>query len=186
MNRINSLLNQLKYRCRKTKFGLRGLKKINDDFIDLHISVDRVFDASTNQSYPVTEALFRKAKTLKASGYHDENRKMVIRTPVISLEELILLKLMTEGRDKDTTDIVSLLMDQAENINSNGLAVQAERVKLVEHLIRRISSFLTEIRDGEMKKIWEGMTGRRLQWKQEREIARFLKNLYQMLKTERR
>ncbi|MBI4713375.1 MAG: hypothetical protein HY762_08780 [Planctomycetes bacterium] len=186
LNRITSLLSQLKYRCKRTGFGLRGLKKINDDFIDLHISIDRVFDASTNQSYPATMALFRKAKTLKASGYYEENRKMSVKIPVISLEELLLLKLMTEGRDKDTTDIVSLLIDQAKSVNLKNLLTQVGQAKLAGHFIHRISSVLVDVREGLVKKTWEGMTGSRLQWKQEREIVRFMKELYQKLRTERR
>lgn len=182
LNKLIPLLKNLGYQHQKTQFGISGIKKINDGFIDLHISVDKVYDVSTDSSYPVSKNCIKKAKICKINGYYEENRNLNVSVSVISIEELLILKLMTRGREKDITDIVSLLTDKMQEIKVSQIADCCRKAGLEEHITSRSREFIIDIRNGEVKKIWENLTGRRLAWKTEQEMAKFLKKLLDFLK----
>jgi len=62
LGNLKALLKFLGYSSRDTEFGVAGSKKFNEGFIDMHISVGRIFDMSTGLTYPVTANLFFNAK----------------------------------------------------------------------------------------------------------------------------
>ena len=75
MGKLRGLLNGLGYSIRNTEFGIAGTKRLNgddDNFIDLHISVGKVHDISTNNDFPVDYSLFKKAKRLEVKGFYSE------------------------------------------------------------------------------------------------------------------
>ena len=47
IGRLKGLLSGLGYSIRDTEFGIAGSKRVNKDFIDLHISVGKIHDIST-------------------------------------------------------------------------------------------------------------------------------------------
>jgi len=67
IGKLKGLLSSLGYSTRDTEFGLAGSKRLNQEFIDLHISVGKIHDVSTNKDYPVNSTLFKEAKRLNES-----------------------------------------------------------------------------------------------------------------------
>ncbi len=47
LGKLKGLLKSLGYAIRDTEFGIAGKKKLNGGFIDLHISVGKIYDLST-------------------------------------------------------------------------------------------------------------------------------------------
>ena len=123
IGRLKGLLSSLGYSIRDTEFGIAGSKRVNKDFIDLHISVGKIHDISTGNDYPVDLTLFKNAKRLKVTGYYS---KTSLKVPVVDLDTLLLLKLMPVGRQKDVVDILSLLLDKGDEINLTLLAERSE------------------------------------------------------------
>ena len=171
-----ALLKDLSYEVGKTEFGLAGKRKFNDDFIDLHISTGGVFDISTKKTYSVDEETFKRSKLLEISGFFKET-EVKVKAHVISLEELLILKLMTKRRDKDMVDIISLAIDREKEINHKLFVENCSKRSLNRHIRDNILSLIGVIRSGEMKKVWLSMTGRRLMRKTEIEIVRLLRTL---------
>lgn len=63
--KFKSLLRDLGYTFRDTEFGIAGSKPFNEGFIDIHVSVGKIFDMSTGLTYPVSQKLFSNAKEFK-------------------------------------------------------------------------------------------------------------------------
>jgi hypothetical protein len=99
LGKLTGLLKGLGYVVRDTEFGIAGKKKLNSAFIDLHISVGRIYDISTGKEYPVDASIFKNAKRLIVRGYL--SRATSLKATVVELEALVILKMMPVGRDKD-------------------------------------------------------------------------------------
>src|SRR3990170_8869523 len=80
VGRLKGLLKNLGYSIRDIEFGLAGSKQLNKGFIDLHISVGRIYDASTGKEYPVNSSLFKNAKRLTVKGFI--SRTSSLKAPV--------------------------------------------------------------------------------------------------------
>lgn len=180
MGGLTALLKNFGYIVRKTEFGLTGRRKINRHFIDLHISVGEIYDVLTGKRYPVNEETFDNAEFLEISGYHKET-KTKVKAHVISLEELLILKLMTRKRDKDIVDIIALLIDRGDKIKTYNFVKNVQRVNLSRHVRDSLLSLIGQIRTRDVGKIWFSITGRRLMRKTEHEITKRLRNLEEKL-----
>lgn len=176
IGKLIALLKNLGYEVRKTEFGLVGKRKFNNDFIDLHISTGGIFDISTNKTYLVNEKTLKRSKLLEISGFFKETETKV-KAYIISLEELIILKLMTKRRDKDIVDTIALLIDRGKEIDLRFFAENCSKRNLNRHIRDNILSLIGVIRRGEMKRVWLSITGRRLMRRTETEIVRLLRSL---------
>lgn len=105
-------MEYLGYGYRETEFGIARSKKFDEGFIDIHISVGKILDISTGLSIPVTDELFDEAHEILVEGYYDESKQFASKNPVVSLETLLLLKLVPVRREKDAMDIMALLIDR--------------------------------------------------------------------------
>jgi hypothetical protein len=179
VGKLKGLLKSLDYSVRDTEFGIAGSKRLNGDFIDLHISVGRIFDISTGKEYPVDSSLFKNAKLLNVRGYVS---KATSKAAVVDLDTLIVLKTMPVGRNKDAVDLLSLLRDQRKEIDLNVLMQRAEDAKLTEHLLGRIRDYAKRLRDDELGKVWFDVTATRLPHTEKREIAKFFAKLAELLR----
>jgi hypothetical protein len=177
MGTLRGLLKEFGYDVHSTQFGLKGRKKLNGGSINLDISIEEVFDVSTQKKYTSSRSTFLDSKMLEVGGRTKETENMKVKARVISLEELFLLKLMTKGRDKDTVDVISLLMDKSGEVNVNKFAEHCSRAGLKEHIRGQILNFIGLVRRGDARKIWFTITGKRLMLKTEAEIIRFLRML---------
>ena len=180
VGKLKGLLKSLDYSVRDTEFGIAGSKRLNGGFIDLHISVGRIFDISTGKEYPVDSSLFKNAKLLTVRGY--VSKATSLKAAVVDLDTLIVLKTMPVGRNKDAVDLLSLLRDQRKEIDLNVLVQRAEDAKLTEHLLGRIRDYAKRLRDDELDKVWFDMTATRLPHTEKREIGKFFAKLAELLR----
>ena len=180
VGKLKGLLKSLDYSVRDTEFGIAGSKRLNGGFIDLHISVGRIFDISTGKEYPVDSSLFKNAKLLTVRGY--VSKATSLKAAVVDLDTLIVLKTMPVGRNKDAVDLLSLLRDQRKEIHLNVLVQRAEDAKLTEHLLGRIRDYAKRLRDDELDKVWFDVTAARLPHTEKREIAKFFAKLAELLR----
>ncbi len=182
--KFRGLLNDLGYSTRKTDFGIAGTKRIgigdNNSFVDLHISVGKVHDISTNNYFPIDPSLFKKAKGREVRGFY--SKSTVIRAPVVDLETILILKLIPVGRDKDEVDLISLVTDRSKDVDLELMGKIAKEANLGLHILDRTRYYATRIRRGELERIWTGMTGARLSFVQKRELLRFLASLADQLR----
>ena len=177
---LKGLLKSLGYSIRDTEFGLAGSKRLNRGFIDLHISVGRIYDLSTGKEYPIDSSLFKNAKRSTVKGYVSKTSSL--EALVVDLETLIVLKTMTVGRDKDTVDLLSLFRDKRDDIDIALVAERAKAAGLVEHLLQRIRDYARRLRDGELDQVWANATATRLPNTEKREIGRLLSKLAELLR----
>lgn len=179
IGRLKGLLSSLGYSIRDTEFGIAGSKRVNKDFIDLHISVGKIHDISTGNDYPVDLTLFKNAKRLKVKGYYS---KTSLKAPVVDLDTLLLLKLMPVGRQKDVIDMLSLLLDKGDEINLMLLAERSEATGLRSHLLNQAREYARRLREGELDTIWFDVTASRLPHAEKRQIAKFFAKLVGFLR----
>ncbi len=177
MGHLRGLLKGLGYDVGTTEFGLKGTKKLNGGFINLDISVGEVLDISTQKRYPVSEATFQHAESMEVTGRTAKNRNIRVMACVISLEELLLLKLMTRKRSKDIVDVISLILDKSGDISMPEFVACCKRAGLGVHMRGSILNFIGMIRTGEAGKIWFKTTGNKLTQKTGTEIVRYLQAL---------
>lgn len=175
LGKLKGLLKSLDYSIRDTEFGIAGAKKLNGGFIDLHMSVGKIYDMSTGKEYPVDSSFFKNAKRLTVRGYNSKNT--AVKASVAELETLIVLKTMPIRRGKDAVDLLSLLRDKRHELNLPTLAQRAKSAGLTAHLLERIRDYAKRLRDGELDKLWFEMTGTRLPFTEKREIGRFFSEL---------
>lgn len=180
VGRLKGLLKNLGYSIRDTEFGLAGSKQLNKGFIDLHISVGRIYDASTGKEYPVNSSLFKNAKRLTVKGFI--SRTSSLKAPVVDLETLIVLKTMTVGRNKDTIDLLSLFRDRRDDIDITLVAERAKAADLVEHLLDRIRDYARRLREGELDEVWFNVTATRLPHTEKREMRSFFSKLAELFR----
>ncbi len=171
--RFTGLLNGLKYKVKKTKFGITGTKKIDGGDIKLHISIGQVYDESTGNTYPVTDDTFKKSKTLEVSGFY-ERRSLKFMVLVVSIEELIILKLMMKAREKDVVDLIGLFKDKMEEINVKTFADSCRSARVDEHISSQILNFIGIIRKGDAARYWFKLTGSRLDTKTQTRTLGFI------------
>jgi len=180
LGRLKGLLKSLSYSIRDTEFGLAGSKHLNKGFIDLHISVGRIYDVSTGKEYPVDSSLFKNAKHLTVKGYISKTSSL--KAPVVDLETLIVLKTMTVGRDKDTMDLLSLFRDRRDDIDKSLVAERAKAADLVEHLLDRIRDYARRLREDELDEVWFNVTATRLPHTEKREIGSLFSKLAELFR----
>ena len=178
---LTGLLKSLGYGVREKDFMLAGKKRLNGGFVDMHISVGDVFDVSTNTRYPITDQVFDDSQVLDISGYHDEARKIKVKAPVVSLEDLMILKLMTRGRDKDEVDLISLLTDRWGDLDPAKMAGKCRGAGLSKHIREGALNLMALIRSGRARKTWLSWTGQALMRKTETELIRHLRQMEETL-----
>lgn len=181
--KFKSLLRDLGYTFRDTEFGIAGSKPFNEGFIDIHVSVGKIFDMSTGFTYPVSEKLFIDAKELKIAGYYEASKQLACSAPVIDLENLLLLKLIPIRREKDAVDVLALLLDKKEEINVVNLVNKIkENIALRKHIISQLRGYADFVRKGEAEKLWFNITGSRITAAERREILKFIRKMADALR----
>lgn len=169
-------MKDLDYEIRETEFGLAASKKFDSDFIDVHISVGKIYDTSTEHSYPITTQMFEEKNSLLVRSRYDENREFDTTAPIVNLNTLLILKMIPKGRpEKDSIDIISLILDQREIIDITEIVKKCKKSGLVDHIRSQIQEFATKVNSGEMDRVWSQVTGTTLSGVQRRTIQKFLK-----------
>jgi predicted nucleotidyltransferase len=180
LGKLKGLLKGRGYAIRDTEFGIAGKKKLDGGFIDLHISVGKIYDISTDKEYPVDSSFFKNARRLTVRGYI--SKATSLKAAVVELETLIVLKTMPIRRDKDAVDLISLLRDRRKELNLETLAERAESSGLTSHMLDRIRDYAKRLRENDLDRVWFGMTATRLPFTEKREIAKVFSNLANLLR----
>lgn len=181
---VLAFLKSLKYGTRDTEFGIAARKRFDSDFVDVHISVGKIYDISTGLHYPITKELFNESKTMEVKPKFEVNREFATKAPVVDLNTLIILKLIPKGRpEKDGIDMVSLLLDRIQNIDINAVVKKADKAGLIDHMLSQIQDFAMKLRNGETVRIWSRVTGTSLTGVQVRSIQKFLRQFDKSLRS---
>jgi len=178
-----ALFKELRYKLRDTSFGLAASKKFDSDFIDIHISVGKIFDMSSGLSYPITKELFDESKVLRVGTRYSANKKFETDVPIINLNTLYILKSMPKGRpEKDSIDIVSLILDQKDAMKFCDIVTKCENAKLIDHILEQLKNLAQGINNGDMTKIWNTVTGVKFTGVQKIITQKFLRELDKKLR----
>jgi len=156
---LRGVFELLKYGFEQTDFGVKGSKKINRESIELHISVDKVIDWSTNLEYKLPEDIFTKANRMNLKASLEENKDLKVSVTVAPIEDVLVMKLMTE-RTRDHFDAVAVILDSFEKVNVQRFWANSGQSNLNQHVKKRLNSFLADLKKGLVKKLWKEFTGR--------------------------
>lgn len=173
---LRGVFELLKYGFDQTEFGVKGSKKINHESIDLHISVDKVIDWSTNLEYRLPKDFFSNAKEISIKPYFEENTSVKTSVMVAPIDDVLVMKLMTE-RSRDHFDAMALILDSFGKINVKRFWANAKYSDLEEHINKRLNSLLADLKKGLAKKMWKEFTGRVLIREQEVMLKKRINNL---------
>lgn len=173
-----ALLKSLGYELRDTEFGLAATKSFDSDFIDVHISVGKIYDISSGLSYPITNEFFEEGKIRLVGTRYEANKPYEADAPIVNLNTLMILKTMPQGRpEKDAIDIVSLIFDQHQELDMDDIAVKCNDANLTDHILSQLQDFAKRLNNGEMLKTWSAVTGTALTGVQQKTVRQFIKEL---------
>ena len=94
---------------------MKGSKKVNKNSIELHVSVDKVIDWSTGREYKLPEDIFARADSVIVKASLEENMGLEVCVKVAPVEDVVIMKLMTE-RPRDRFDAIAVILDSLPNI----------------------------------------------------------------------
>ena len=166
---LRGVFDLLGYGFEKTEFGVKGSKKINTTSIELHISVDKVIDWSTGMEYKLPEDIFAKANKIDVKAALEENKGLEVSVKVAPVEDVVILKLMTE-RLRDHFDAIAVILDSFEKLNLSRFTEICKQNNLYQHIRKRLESILADIKKGLTKKLWREFTRRQFIRQQEVEL----------------
>ncbi len=130
--------------------GVKATKRVSNTTIEIHISVERLWDMTSNQTYTLspdsTEVPIDDAGTLLA--------------PVVCAEDLLILKLMPL-RDRDMSDIIALLLDVSP-IDAPKFWENCERTDNTHHIAAQLTRLASALRSGDFRQAWEEFYDERL------------------------
>jgi len=156
---LRGIFDLLKYTFETTDFGVKGSRKINTESIELHISVDKVIDWSTGLEYVLAEDIFAKSNEMNIRPYFEENAEIEISVKVVPIEDILIMKLMTE-RTRDHFDAIAMILEAFTKLDINRFWTNSKLSDLDQHVKGRLISFLADIKKGLIRKIWKEFTGR--------------------------
>lgn len=173
-----ALLKSLGYALRDTEFGLAATKSFGTDFIDVHISVGKIYDISSGLSYPITNELFEEGKIRLVGTRYEVNKPYETDAPIVDLNTLMILKTMPQGRpEKDSVDMVSLILDQHQEVDADDIVKKCNDANLTDHILSQLQDFAKRLNNGEMLKTWSAVTGTVLTGVQQKTVRQFIKEL---------
>lgn len=162
---LRGVFELLEYSFEKTDFGVKGSKKINLEPIELHISVDKVIDWSTNLEYILPEDIFTKANKINIKASFEENKDLKVGATVAPIEDILIMKLMTE-RTRDHFDAIAMILDSFKRLNIKRLG-KLQAIKSKSTYKEKVEFFF-----GRNKKGFSKETLERIHWKRVHKRAR--------------
>lgn len=164
---LYKILKELGYELTKNKFGFKGIKKINSGDIKLDISVDKIIDSSgSDKEYILPKDVFKKSVIMHVSESYEENKGLSVKARIAPIEDIIIMKLMTE-REKDHFDAIAILVDSFSKINLDRFVLICKESELTNHTRLRLENLLADTKKGLTKKVWKNWTGREFLTQQE-------------------
>jgi len=155
----------------QTQFeGVKAIKRIGSTTIEFHISVEKLWDMSSNQTYTLSPE--------SAEVPIDDAGKIV--APAVSVEDLLILKLMPL-RDRDLSDVIALLLDVSD-IDSHAFWANCERTNNTRHIFIQLTKLENSLKSGTFREAWMEYYGEKLSM---RDILIVLEKVRNLLKTKR-
>jgi hypothetical protein len=130
--------------------GVKATKRIGDIVIEIHISVECLWDMTSNQTYTLSPASAEVAVDDAGSLF----------APTVSAEDLLILKLMPL-RDRDLSDVIALLLD-VPAIDARKFWANCERTGNTRHIAAQLAKLENTLRSGDFREAWIEFYGERL------------------------
>jgi len=178
---LRGVFDVLGYSFERTEFGLKGGKKVNKDFIELHVSVDKVIDWSTGREYRLPEDIFAKADNVRVKASLEENKGLDVQVKVAPIEDVVIMKLMTE-RPRDRFDAIAVILDSFDYLDVLRFKENCNQDDLHRHMCNRLESVLADIRRGLVKELWREFTGREFIRQQQVDLRAKINKLVEALR----
>lgn len=159
LGQMKGFLQYMNYEYKSGEFWLSGSKKLNETWIDLHMSIDKVHDITTGYDYPITPNFFQNSQKRKITAYFDENSYLSIQAQACPIEDLLIMKLIPL-RDKDLIDVLALILDSYDQINPSTLYQNIHEANLHSHINSRLTTLFLQIKRKErLNQTWRNITG---------------------------
>jgi len=130
--------------------GVKATRHVGNTSVELHISVERLWDMTSNQTYTLSPDSAQVAV--------DEAGNLL--APSVSAEDLLILKLMPL-RDRDLSDVIALLLD-LPNLDAKRLWANCERTGNTRHIIAQLGKLENALRSGDFRAAWSEYYDERL------------------------
>ena len=123
-------------------------KPIGEETLEVHIALDNITDFNSTVTFPV-------------GGEQSELHRpadLDFALPVLPLEGVFLTKLIAL-RDKDIADLVGILMNKADKMDSSRLWERVIAANLQDFVENRLNELIELLRGGEAMSAWYIATG---------------------------
>jgi hypothetical protein len=150
--------------------GVKASKRIGNTTVEIHISVERLWDMTSNQTYTLS------ADSAEMPIDDDGN----VLAPTVSAEDLLILKLMPL-RDRDMSDVIALLLDAPE-IDRLAFWLNCERTGNTRHIAMQLAKLESALKSGDFRDAWADYYGDPLSM---RDILSVLEKVRSLLKAKR-
>lgn len=150
--------------------GVKASKRIGDTAVEIHISVERLWDMTSNQTYTLSSE--------SAEVPIDDAGELV--APTVSAQDLLILKLMPL-RDRDLSDVIALLLD-VPDIDARVFWANCERTGNTHHIAAQLAKLETALKSGDFREAWADYYGEPLSM---RDILSVLEKVRSLLKAKR-
>jgi hypothetical protein len=127
--------------------GVKATKCIGNTVVEIHVSVDRLWDMTSNQTY-----------TLSSDSTEtpvDDTGALLV--PTVSAEDLLILKLMPL-RDRDLSDVIALLLD-VPAIDARAFWANCERTGNTRHIAAQLTKLENALKTGDFREAWADFYG---------------------------
>jgi len=127
--------------------GVKATKRIGNTVVEIHVSVDRLWDMTSNQTY-----------TLSSDSTEtpvDDTGALLV--PTVSAEDLLILKLMPL-RDRDLSDVIALLLD-VPAIDSRAFWANCDRTGNTRHIAAQLTKLKNALKTGDFREAWADFYG---------------------------
>ncbi len=150
--------------------GVKASKRIGDTAVEIHISVERLWDMTSNQTYTLSSE--------SAEVPIDDAGELV--APTVSAQDLLILKLMPL-RDRDLSDVIALLLD-VPDIDARAFWANCERTGNTHHIAAQLAKLETALKSGDFREAWADYYGEPLSM---HDILSVLEKVRSLLKAKR-
>jgi hypothetical protein len=131
-----------------TRFeGVKATKRIGNTAVEIHVSVDQLWDMTSNQTYTLSPD--------SAEVPIDDAGSLI--APAVSAEDLLILKLMPL-RDRDLSDAIALLLD-VPAIDARKFWANCERTDNTRHIAAQLAQLENALKSGGFREAWADFYG---------------------------
>lgn len=132
------------YRDQTSFGGVKAWQQIGKVMVELHISVDKLWDMRSDRQYVLSSAIVQVAV--------DEQGKIL--TLATAVEDLLILKLLPLRR-QDLADVIALLLDNPE-LDVSAFWENCQRTGNTDHILRRLDEVEQMLKDDTFREQWQG------------------------------